>query len=85
MTPTDVAPIATNARRQLNAERVGCILQADQVLDLCESYADAIDRLAQIEAIVSAAALAEAQSEGERERMEGIRAALYGHRNGECG
>ena len=52
MTPTDVAPIATNARRQLNAERVGCILQADQVLDLCESYADAIDRLAQIAAIV---------------------------------
>ena len=53
MTPTDVAPIATNARRQLNAERVGCILQADQVLDLCESYADAIDRLAQIAAIVA--------------------------------
>ena len=52
MTPTDVAPIVSYARRQLRDGRVGCILQAEQVLDLCKSYADAVAQRAQIAAIV---------------------------------
>ena len=55
MTPTDIAPIVSYARRQLRAERVGCILQAEQVAHLCEAYAEAIARLARIEAIASTA------------------------------
>ena len=52
MNPADVAPIARYAARQLENKRVGCILQAKQVAELTDAYADALRRLAAIAAVV---------------------------------
>ena len=52
MNPADVAPVARNARRQLDQGLTACILQADQVAALTAAYADAVTRLARIAAIV---------------------------------
>ena len=81
MTPTDIAPIAANARRQLRAGLTACILQADQVAELTADYAKAVGerdaaraRLAEIERIMPTLLLAwcGCDREAERELMERI-------------